>query len=444
MSAYRPHTDPLTASATAQLSSGPHAWCGTSRDLVGYTVFPGYPPALVADKQTDPWILDATDHTAGETLPWMRAPLWPSPLSPNSRQARRMLDDTMMALSPAAVPSGSFSNEVSDDVYGASRTLADLPKQLKGKRVSTLETAPTSYHCPTSQEGVWPDSNSEYDFDSEDPDWDLGSESDESGHLGKGGDDGDSIQQGLSHVEGDTQQPPSAASSPLSDRMDIVVPSQNLTYTQKRSSKCGQKLKTLKDRGVLRTSSTVATHIPLNRLDEYLKLTRDAGSGRSPSKHAGYVIHEVPKTSPTDKRRFSFMSPAAARDSGLALKPLIVWDHTATSLSTGSLRPPRPISQRTGLPVPSQAKRHNTHLRKKVAAYFTLDARGLRCTSTAATSTGLRSLQLDWLTDLIKQTDRGVGDGTVGHRPLAGMVLHNTAAKKKPFAPTLLNWRERG
>jgi hypothetical protein len=72
---------------------------------------------------------------------------------------------------------------------------------------------------------------------------------------------------------------------------------------------------------------------------------------------------------------------------------------------------------------------------------ITLDALGLRCTSTAAKE--LRSVQLKWLRGITMRTGGGMRSGKGGDRPFAGLVLHNIATKRRFFKPTLLDWRKK-
>lgn len=187
----------------------------------------------------------------------------------------------------------------------------------------------------------------------------------------------------------------------------------------KHRAKLDQRLATLASRGILRTTSSRPGNIHLGYLDKLIKRTeRGLFNGRS---YAGCAIHKRPvETQEADRKyEYSLLDPAAARKTGEVLRELAI---------------------ARGIPKPdklSTAEKRERHIRKMVAAYVTLDSRGISCTGDVAREQ--RIVQLKWLRGVINQTE--TEEGEAGERSFSGLVIHNSSPKRKQMEPTLLDWR---
>lgn len=290
-----------------------------------------------------------------------------------------------------------------------------------------------AYYSPVPDERIWPDSDSEFEFNPEDLQWDVGGADDEGEHLDKGDDSSD-----YSYNESATQHELQVGASALpSDHMDTdISANKGLTKVQNLRNQKKQRLRILMNRGILRSSVTTALAIPLWYLDKIIKSTSDSVPGQR--KYEGYAIHKLPRRSISKAERragmYSFLDPKTASKAGMLLKVLL----------TSESNTPRParISKRTGATLPSRRSRvgsYGQHLGRLAAAYFTLDDRGVRCTRDVDT----RRVKLNWLRDVLERTDpeTATGAGEAG-KVRTRFVIHNTAPKGEPMAPILLDLGE--
>lgn len=243
-----------------------------------------------------------------------------------------------------------------------------------------------------------------------------------------------------------------AASKPSSDLSGIGLT--GTACVQRVRAKAEQKLLTLMDRGIIRTSRTSARNIPLGYLNGLIESTNGSRS------YIGYAIHQEPRQSnPKAKRSYSLLDPVTERKRRMVLRALLSREKTKqlrltgiradvnSSITAGSRGPLHPlpltrISQRTGVPVLFRAEKYQRHVRKLAALYLTLDAQGVRCTKEIVSLT--RTVRLNWLREVLGRTAPKSADGEATEQRLSGsgLIIHNIAPEGEPVQPILLDWRE--
>ncbi|KAI9632617.1 uncharacterized protein MKK02DRAFT_30384 [Dioszegia hungarica] len=383
----------------------------------------------------DPWVSENIDRTREGSLPWMNFHFPPTRSYPSISQA--VLTDAVRAADHhgpvASAPDGSR-------VTGASAQGMERPD-------------------------LTPDSDTDLDYDSDDPDWiaymaDTKTEQDPKLDYSR---DTTSCGSELDPEEV-SQSSPDPVSTPLSESptANTSVPSTSIRRGQLRNADLRKKAKlrerqeVLMGRGVCRTSSSRARDMPLTLVDELIDLTDSAGH----KDYKGYAIHQ--SRTPEGKRTYSFLDPNAALKVAKKIVPLLSLISlprkasrlaqlnamraavsrsstsrsdvvTPTTLTAGS----EPM--RTRLPNASKAdqlERNGRRLRNLARAYFILEARGIRRMRRVQS----QRVPREFLDALVTQTDSANPQSAVPE--YLGLVIHDTAASKHASEPILLDWRE--